>query len=50
MGIGTDRNGLLAPGPDLTGFQSIIRLAGFCRTGTGVRKVKYKATGTCRKI
>ena len=33
--LGTDRNGLLAAGPDFAGYQSIIRLAGFCRTGTG---------------
>ena len=26
--LGTDRNGLLAAGPDLAGFQSFIRLAG----------------------
>ena len=49
-GIGTDRNGLLAAGPDFAGYQSIIRLAGFCRTGTGVRRVKYRAAGTCRKF
>ena len=41
---------ILAAGPDFDGYQSIIRLAGFCRTGTVVRKVKYKAAGTCRKI
>ena len=49
-GIGTDRNGLLAAGPDLAGYQFAIRLAGFCRTKTGVWRVKYKAAGTCRKI
>ena len=49
-GIGTDRNGLLAAGPDLAGYQFTIRLAGFCRTKTGVWRVKYKAAGTCRKI
>ena len=48
--LGTDRNGLLAAGPDFAGYQSIIRLAGFCRTGTGVWKVEYKAAGTCRKF
>ena len=53
--LGTDRNGLLAAGPDLagpdlTGYQFTIRLAGFCRTKTGVWRVKYKAAGTCRKI
>ena len=31
-GVGTDRNGLLAAGPDLAGYQFTIRLAGFCRT------------------
>ena len=36
---------LLAAGPGFAGYQSIIRLAGFCRTGTGVRKVEYKAAG-----
>ena len=49
-GLGTDRNGLLAAGPDLAGYQFTIRLAGFCRTKTGVWRVKYKAAGTCRKI
>ena len=49
-GIGTDRNGLLAAGPDLARYQFTIRLAGFCRTKTGVWRVKYKAAGTCRKI
>ena len=48
--IGTDRNGRLAAGPDLAGYQFTIRLAGICRTRTGVRRVKYKAAGTCRKI
>ena len=48
--LGTDRNGLLAAGPDLAGYQFTIRLAGFCRTKTGVWRVKYKAAGTCRKI
>ena len=48
MVIGTDRIGLLAAGPDLAGFRSKIRLAGFCRTGTGGFRVKYKAAGTCR--
>ena len=42
---GISRNGLLAAGPDFAGYQSIIRLAGFCRTGTGVMRVKYKADG-----
>ena len=37
--VGTDRIGLLAAGPDL---------AGFCRTGTGGFRVKYKAAGSCR--
>ena len=50
MPVGTDRNGLLAAGPDLAGYQFTIRLAGFCRTKTGVWRVKYKAAGTCRKI
>ena len=49
-GLGTDRNGLLAAGPDLAGYHFTIRLAGFCRTKTGVWRVKYKAAGTCRKI
>ena len=44
--LGTERNGLSATGPDFAGYQSIIRLAGFCRTGTAVRRVKYKAAGT----
>ena len=48
--IGTDPNGLLAAGPDLAGYQFTIRLAGFCRTKTGVWRVKYKAAGTCRKF
>ena len=48
--LGTDRNGLLAAGPDLAGYQFTIRLAGFCRTKTGVWRVKYQAAGTCRKI
>ena len=48
MVIGTDRIGLLAAGPDLARFRSKIRLAGFCRTGTGGFRVKYKAAGTCR--
>ena len=39
--LGTDRIGLFAAGPDL---------AGFCRTGTGGFRVKYKAAGTCRKV
>ena len=53
--IGTNRNGLLAAGPDFAGpdfagpdfagYQSIIRSAGFCRTVTGVMRVKYKAAG-----
>jgi len=37
--VGTDRIGLLAAGP---------YLAGFCRTGTGGFRVKYKAAGSCR--
>ena len=49
-GLGTDRSGVLAAGPDFAGYQSIIRLAGFCWTGTGVRRVKYKAAGTCLRI
>ena len=40
--LGTDRNGLLAARPDFAGYQSNIRLAGFCRTGTGLWRVKYK--------
>ena len=48
--LGTDRNGLLAAGPDLARYQFTIRLAGFCWTKTGVWRVKYKAAGTCRKI
>ena len=36
-----------------TGFCRIsiyLRLAGFCRTGTGVRKVEYKAAGNFKFI
>ena len=44
--LGTDRNGLLAAGPDLAGYQFTIRLAGFCRTKTGVWRVKYKIVFT----
>ena len=40
--------GKLAAGPDFAGYQSITRLAGFCRAGTGVRRVKYNVAGTCR--
>ena len=47
--IGTDRDGLLAAGPDFAGYQYIIRLAGFCRTEPVFKRVKYKAAGTCRK-
>ena len=34
---------LLAAGPGFVGYQSILRLAGFYRTGTGVWRVEYKA-------
>ena len=40
--VGTDRNGLLAAGPDLAGYQFTIRLAGFCRTKTGVWRVNIR--------
>ena len=39
VGLRTHRIGLLAAGPDH---------AGFCRTGTGGFRVKYKAAGSCR--
>ena len=50
--LGTDGMVFWLPsaGPDFAGYQSIIRLTEFCQTGTGVRRLKYKAVGTCRKI
>ena len=32
-GLGTDRSGVLAAGPETAGNRSHFRLAGFCRTG-----------------
>ena len=37
--IGTDRDELLAAGPDFAGYKYIIRLAGFCRTERVFKRV-----------
>ena len=34
-GLGTDRSGVLAAGPEMAGYQSIFRFAGFCMGETG---------------
>ena len=40
----------MAAGPDFARYQSIIRSAGFCRTGTGVWRMTYNAVETCRNF
>ena len=48
--IETDWSGFSAAGPETAGHLYITRFAGFAGSGPGVRKRKYNAVGTFRKI